>query len=449
MTGAGSPRKSALDVLEQVEAGAFLAPALSGALDRSGLTGQNRSLVTELVYGVARWRLRIDAALAPLLRSPGRLPPRTLHALRAGAFELLVRDTPPHAAVASWAEVVKGETPALTGLVNAVLRRLSRGEGRWDAQDPATELATDLATALALPAWLWQELESTLGAEARRAAAGMLEPEPLWLTAFSSAATQALEAEGCEVAPGPLGTDVFPRSLAVRASKPLSELAAYREGLVQPQNPASLYVASALGARRGETVYDLAAGRGVKSAALAATGARVTAVEIDARRSAAAERNLARLGLTAQHVVADLLAPLPMPLPVQLRAAGADRVLLDAPCSGTGTLRGHPEIKLRLKPQDLADLAERQSSMLLAASRLVAPGGTLLYAVCALTLAEGARVAERFLTAAPAFSPDPPECPLPHLRSGPGGLYVLSVAGLDGFYLARFRHTGQGSGLGS
>lgn len=441
--GGGAPARSrALDVLEQVEAGAFLAPALSAVLDRSGLTGPDRSLVTEIVYGVARWRLRLDAALAPLLRSPGRLPPRALLALRAGAFELLVKGTPPHAAVSSWVAVVKRERPALAGVANAVLRRLAGSvPARDESSDPASSprspsgagTTEDLATALALPVWLWRELESALGADARAAAAGMLEPEPLWLTAFSPHASDALRAAGCEVSPGPLGSEV-PTSLAVRAPKPLAELDAYREGLVQPQNPASLFVARALGAAAGELVYDLASGRGVKSAVLAASGARVTAVEIDERRGAAAERNLRRLGLTVRHLTADLLAPLPAEL-----EPDADRVLLDAPCSGTGTLRGHPEIKLRLEPQDVERLAAQQLRMLGAAAGLVAPGGTLLYAVCALTLTEGPGVAEAFLAEHRSFEPDPPECPLPHVRSGPGGLFVLSVGGLDGFYLARFR----------
>lgn len=420
---ANSARRRALDVLEQVEAGAFLAPTLSTVLDRSGLSGPDRSLVTDVGYGVTRHRLRLDAELTPYLKSPGRLPPRTLLALRAGAFELLVRGTPAHAAVSSWVAVVKRQTPALAGLVNAVLRRLAGAGSSSGRLDQATELA--------LPQWLWGEFEGALGPEARSAALGMLEPEPLWLTAFSAAAADALSDEGCEVTPGPLG-DALPYSLAVRAPKPLAELAAYRAGLVQPQNPASLFVALALGAKAGEKVYDLASGRGVKGAVLAASGARVTSVEIDPRRSAAADRNLQRLGLEVEHVTADLLAPLPAEL-----SPGADRVLLDAPCSGTGTLRGHPEIKLRLGSDDIQRLADQQLAMLRAAATLVAPGGELLYAVCALTNAEGPGVVQRFLAQEPEFSALFIDCPLPHVRVDGAGLFVTSVDGLDGFYVMK------------
>lgn len=414
-------------MLERVEAGAYLAPALSAALNRSRLAGHDRSLVTDVVYGTTRWRSGLDAALAPLLRSPGRLPPRVLLALRAGAFELLIKGTAQHAAVSSWVDVVKREQPRLAGLVNAVLRRA--------AAEPRPEVPVERT----LPPWLWQELQLALGEHARLAAAGMLEPEPLWLTAYSASAAEVLLSEDCEVRPGPLpsaapGEQWRPTSLAVRAPAPLETLRAFTDGLVQPQNPASLYVATALGARPGEVVYDLASGRGVKGAVLAATGARVTAVELDPGRSAAAERNLARLGLTARHVVADLLEP----SPAVLGQGAAARVLLDAPCSGTGTLRGHPEIKLRLAQADVSDLAAMQAALLANAATAVAPGGTLLYAVCALTTAEGPGVAEAFRLADPDFEPDPPECPLPHVASGPG-MFVLSVQGLDGFYLARFR----------
>lgn len=416
-----------LDVLEAVEAGAFLAPTLSATLDRARLSGPDRSLVTDLAYGVARWRLYLDAALAPYLQSPGRLPPRVIHALRAGAFELLVRRTPPHAAVSTWVQEAKGRHPRLGSLVNAVLRRVAGSV----AEPPA--VTTDPATAVALPAWLWSEFETALGDDAEAAARGMLEPEPLWLTAFSSDAEASLVSDGSEVRAGPLPPGV-PTSLSVRAARPLAALAAYQVGLVQPQNPASLYAALALGARTGERVVDLASGRGVKSAVLAASGADVTAVEIDPRRSAAARQNLARLGLSVEHLTADLLAG-----PVAgIRPQSAARVLLDAPCSGTGTLRGHPEIKLRLAPDDIVKLAMTQRALLTAAADLVAPGGALLYAVCSLTQAEGPAIAAAFAAEHKDFRPAPLDCPLPHRPAGPGGLFVLSTGGLDGFFLAKF-----------
>jgi len=246
------------------------------------------------------------------------------------------------------------------------------------------------------------------------------------------------------VRPGPdlpLPPDVsgaaWPRSLSVRSPVPLADLGAFRAGLVQPQNPSSLYAAKLLGAGPGELVYDLAAGHGVKTATLAAAGARVVAFEVSEKRARVARRNLARLGLEAEHVVADLTAGWPGP-----EVAPGDRVLLDAPCSGTGTLRGNPEIKLRLEPDDLPRLAARQAAMLRAAARSVATGGTLLYAVCSLTPDEGVAVAAAFLRSEAGFEPLPaPEAPGTFVPATVGA-YLLPVGGLDGFYLARFRRTG-------
>src|SRR5690606_35832689 len=116
-------------------------------------------------------------------------------------------------------------------------------------------------------------------------------------------------------------------------------------------------------------------------------------------------------------------------------------VLLDAPCSGTGTLRGHPEIKLRLTEADVSTLATMQAAMLRTASGLVAPGGTLVYAVCALTEDEGPRIVEEFLATAPTFTAEPITTPLPHVPASKAGIFTLPVAGLDGFYLARLRRS--------
>src|SRR5690606_8476084 len=197
-----------------------------------------------------------------------------------------------------------------------------------------------------------------------------------------------------------------------------------------PQNPASLFAALLLGVRPGDAALDLAAGQGIKSAVLAAQGADVTAVEIDPRRSRAAEANLRRLGLAVRHVVADLQDPPPL--------EPAPRVLLDAPCSGSGTLRGHPEIKLRLDERQVAWLAANQRAMLGRAADLVAPGGTLVYAVCSLTPDEGPEVVADLLSRRDDVTPEPFDPPVASVAAG-AGRFLLPVDGLDGFYLARLR----------
>ncbi|HET8984987.1 MAG TPA: transcription antitermination factor NusB, partial [Trueperaceae bacterium] len=411
----GPARLAALDVVVRTVAGEFLAPTLRSVLDASGLEGMQRSQVTDLAYGALRRLQQIDARLAPGLKQPAKLPPRVLAALRLGVFELLYRHTPAHAAVSEWVEVVKYEASGLAPLANAVLRGVERRasqERRESDTGPLTVGAVDPLTHLSLPSWLWQELVASLGAAAAyEAAQGMLEPEPLWLTAFTADAAVSLVADGCEVAPlstgrpasvagaatgpenGPasgrdVGSDAgpdtagvsYPLTLRVRSPMPLDRLNAYRDGLVQPQNPTSLHAALALGSGPGQVVYDLASGRGIKSAVLAATGAHVTGVELVKRRTRAALTNLARLHLTVAHVAADLVAPAPEALLAAIAEANgwqeprlADAVLLDAPCSGTGTLRGHPEIKLRLSPTDVVELAAVQAAMLSNAAALVAP----------------------------------------------------------------------------
>lgn len=412
----------AIDIVRRVLRGAFLAPTLRRALDASDLEGIDRSFVTDLSYGTLRRLDWIDAALAPRLRAPERLPVRARAALRLGTYDLLVRGTPRHAVVHAWVEAVKAEEPGLAGLANAVLRRVEAPRGADDLR-------------LLLPAWLAERFEAALGPEAaERSARAMWEPGPVWLRSYGERAAESLAADGCEVRPGPLeGT------LRVRAPVPLDRLRAYRDGLVQPQNPASALPALALDVRHGEHVLDLAAGNGIKTAQLAAAGAVVTAVDIDPRKVAARTSNLARLGLEAEHLTADLTRP--------VGRSPADSVLLDAPCTGTGTLRGHPEIKLRLSPQDVDRAAALQSAMLDTAAGLTAPGGRLVYAVCSLTDTEGEVQIRRFLERHADFRSESVTCPVPHVPVG-AGVYVLPEDGLDGFFIARLRRC-DGSADGS
>ncbi len=411
----------AIDILRRVLRGAFLAPTLRSALDASDLEGMDRSFVTDLSYGTLRRLDWIDAALAPRLRAPERLPERTRAALRLGTYDLLVRGTPRHAAVHAWVEAVKADEPKLAGLANAVLRRVEVPRG-----------ADDLRRIV--PAWLAERFEAAVGPEAaERAARAMLEPGPMWLRSYDERAAASLAADGCEVRPGPIeGT------LRVRAPLPLDRLRAYRDGLVQPQNPASTLPVLALEVRRGERVLDLAAGNGIKTAQLAASGAAVTAVDVDPRKEAARRSNLARLGLEAEHLTADLTRPVGQP--------AAEAVLLDAPCTGTGTLRGHPEIKLRLAPQDVDRAAARQRAMLDTAAALTAPGGRLVYAVCSLTDTEGEVQIRAFLERHADYRSESVTCPVPHVPAG-AGVYVLPEDGLDGFYLARLRRADRGGGV--
>lgn len=409
-----SARQLALDVLRRVDRGAFAAPSLNTALRQSTLTSQDRGFVTDLVYGTLRHSIMLDACLAPRLQNPEGLPADVRNILRLGAFEILIRETPRHAAIHSWVDVAKQTSRKLSGLVNAVLRR--------------TEMPSDLApaTRYSVPAWLYDEWVQLFGRErAPDVAQGMSEPEPLWLTTYHPQASHLLIEEGCSVKLGPIDNTV-----AVRPSKPLTELEAFKRGYVQPQNPASTLPVLLLDPEPDERVLDLASGSGIKAALIAATGANVTSIELHKSKLERAEQNLKRLGLKAETFQHDL-RHLPSVAP-------ASKVLLDAPCTGTGTLRGNPEIRTRVTPETVTELADLQTQLLNTAARLTAPGGLLVYAVCALTQAEGSGMTDRFLETHPEFTPEPFIIDLPAANT-PTGSYILPLDGLDGFYIARLR----------
>ncbi len=400
-------RALALSVLEKVGRGKFAAPTLDLALERNPLERQERGLATDLVYGTLR-RLRwLDASLVPRLRRPEGLPPWLRWLLRAGAYEALFTPRPRHAVVHAWVETAKKRSPRLAGLANAVLRRVELIE----APEPVR---------LGVPDFLWKEWRARFApldwVEA------LNEPAPLWLTLYPGG-RELLEAQGIAYTPGPIPDAVRVEGRALR------EIEAFARGRAQPQNPASLFAAQLLDPPAGARVLDLAGGAGLKAAWLAARGAAVTSVDANARRQEEGRKNLRRLGLEVAFVRHDLTQPLELRAPY---------VLLDAPCLGTGTLRGHPELRMRLHPEDLPASAARQRRLLENAALAVEEGGVLVYAVCSLTQAEGEEQIARFVEAHPEFSAERFEAPLPVWSTGHGA-YVRPTEGLDGFYYARLR----------
>lgn len=413
MKPSSDPRRRSLSAIHAVirlrtSPHAALAEALRGVEP-----GPNRSLITDLVYSTLRWLPAIDGALAPLLSDPAGLPSPVRDVLRVGTADRCVRASPAHV-LHAWVDIIKqalGPERRLAPLVNAVLRRVN-----FDALQGAAALA------LAEP--LHQHLQRALGEQTDAAARAMLQPGPLWLTGYAANTHEMLAAEGAVVRPGPI-----PGSWAVQWRGPLESLQAFRNGVVQPQNPASAAVICGLGPVAGKTVLDVGSGHGIKAAQLVAAGAQVIAVEHDAARIAAGRANLRRLGMVVEHVQADASAPLSSVPEVEL-------ALLDAPCSGTGTLRGHPEIKLRWQPSDSEHAAQQQQRMLAQVADRVRVGGRLLYSVCALGLEEGPAVITRFLASHPDWQPSLPSLPLALSAASVGGWILPDEQGLDGFYLA-------------
>ncbi|KGQ23104.1 RsmB/NOP family class I SAM-dependent RNA methyltransferase [Thermus filiformis] len=398
-------RALALDLFLAVEGGRRLQPTLSAFLRRHALSPEDRAFLTHLAYGVFRRLRYLDHLLDPLLPRPERLPSRVRWALRAGAFEFL-EGKAGHARVHPWVEEVKKTHPALAGLANAVLRRLALREA-------------PLAVRLSLPDFLLEAWEAFF--QEVEFAQAFNEPAPLFVTALGKpdGAKDVKEKGERGLRPGPL-----PDSFVWEG--PAEDFPAL--GL-QPQNPASLFAAQLLGAGPGEEVLDLCGGAGVKAAYLASRGARVRSLDVNARRQRAGERTWRRLGLEVAFETRDLREPIPY---------RADKVLLDAPCTGTGTFRTHPEARYRLKPEEVRAMAALQTQLLETAAQATRPGGVLVYSVCTLTEEEGEGVVRAFLERHPEFVPEDFACPLPLLRQELGA-YVRPEGGLDGFYYARLR----------
>jgi 16S rRNA (cytosine967-C5)-methyltransferase len=295
-----------------------------------------------------------------------------------------------------------------------------------------------------LPDWLWDILVADYGeVQAERIAPAMLNPAPLDLRVNLARTSREdararLAADGVDAQPTPYS----PAGLRVTGKPAINRHALFRDGLIEVQDEGSQVLAWLLGARRGEMVGDYCAGAGGKTLAVAmlmrGTG-RVYAMDISARRLAALRPRAARAGVTNVHVIAlsgdhDARAK---------RLAGKlDRVLVDAPCSGFGTLRRNPDLKWRHAPQAVTELAQKQRAILRAASRLVKPGGRLVYATCSILKAENEAIADEFAASSPEFESLSCEAVLAEqripLQAGARMRLWSHVHGTDGFFAAAF-----------
>jgi len=364
----------------------------------------------------------------PLPADKGRLWPILL----AGAAQLVCLGMPPHAVVDLAVETTRRDRGAhrFAKLVNAVLRRV--------AERGADILAGQDGVRLNIPDWLWQRWTATYGAETvRRIAEAALREAPLDISVKpdADAAAWAARLGGQLLATG---------SIRLAAHGRIEDLPGFTDGAWWVQDAAAALVARLAGDVRGKTVADLCAAPGGKTAMLAAAGAKVTAVDVSAQRLERLRANLGRLRLDAEVVEADVSSWAP--------GRTFDVVLLDAPCTATGTIRRHPDI-LRLKgPEDVARMAQTQARMLAHAATLVAPGGLVVYATCSLEPEEGEQQTAAFLAAHPNFARQPVAAAEigaePEWISADGDLRTLTfhgaqsppeLAGLDGFYAARLR----------
>ena len=393
----------------------------------AGLPERDRAFARALAACALRRHGQIEDALAPLLaRPPGRWETRGL--LRLGAAQILFLGVPPHAAVSTAAELAP---PAHKGLVNAVLRRIAAdGPRRVGAQDAAR---------LNTPGWLRRSWRAAYGAERARAIAlAHLEEAPLDLTARGDPEAVAHAVDGAVLSTG---------SVRRAPGGRVDALPGYADGAWWPQDAAAALPARLLGAGPGDAVIDLCAAPGGKTAQLAAAGAEVTSVDDDGGRLRVLEANLRRLGLRARAVRADA---------ARWRPPEAARfVLLDAPCTATGTIRRRPDVPHLRRPADVAAARARQDRLLDAAAAMLAPGGTLVYAVCSLQPEEGPEAVAALLARNGALAPDRVRAVeiggLDELADGGGAVrslpcHLAGRGGMDGFYIARLKRRGEGIG---
>ncbi len=381
---------------------------LEEALDAlpAGMAPRDRGAGHRIAATVLRRMGSLDAALEPWLK---REPPTEVrNALRIGAAELLLLGTPPHAAVSDCVALVPRP---FSGLVNAVLRRVSEaGIAALEGLD---------APRLDTPSWLWSAWHATHGPAVRAIAEAHGHEAPLDLSLMPGAAV-----EGATMLPN--GTARMPVGTRI------TEIPGFAEGRFWAQDAAASLPVRLLAPRKGERILDLCAAPGGKTAQLAAAGARVVAVEREKKRAERLAENLTRLNLPADIVVADALAWDP--------GTQFDAILLDAPCTATGTIRRHPDVVHLKKLHDVERQAEQQRALLAVARGWLAPGGRLVFATCSLQGEEGEA---HFPNGLDAVRPE--EVPGLEGAITAGGAVRTRPdmwgewGGLDGFFIARIR----------
>lgn len=388
-------RQAAYRILLRVTSGGEYAVNLLQAIESGALGDAGRRLTTEIVMGVLRWQGALDAEIGRWSSRPvARLDPEVAVILRMGAYQILRLDrVPKSAAVNESVELAKmARHSSASGLVNAVLRKIEKpaaGQPRLAARH-AGEL---------LPGWLYERWRSSFGAESagNLALASLENPPAILRPAQPGVSREALQAELAVQGVITQPCRYAPQALRVTQGNPFSS-AAWREGRAVAQDEASQLVAGLLMPVCGQRVLDACAAPGIKTSQIALALERGTLVAADvSKRRLQVLRKLIDgkiPGAVDLHILHHDAARQPLPAD-----APFDRILVDAPCTGTGTLARNPEIKWRLVPDDVARVAQTQRAILSHALAALAPGGRLVYSTCSLEPEENEDVLRQILAA--------------------------------------------------
>lgn len=401
------------------------------AEETADLPPREAAWVRALAYATIRWAIRLEAMVDGMLEHPLKPRDAVIRVLLCqGLAEIFHFGTPDHAAVRETAELARSvQRPGAVGLVNALLRRALRERAQLEAvMDRSPTLRH------ACPSWLVSGIRRAFPADWETVLKASTEPAPMTLRVHLARIGRAEVLErigmaGLAASAHPL----LPCAVTLDEPRDVEELPGFREGLLSVQDAAAQWAALLLAPHAGERVLDACAAPGGKTGHLlevAAGDLDLTALDVDGARLGKVRENLHRLGYRARLQIGDLADP-----ESWWDGVPFDAILLDVPCSATGVIRRHPDIKLLRRAGDIADLAARQRELLAAAWGLLRPGGRLLYATCSLLGSENEDVVAPWLAATPGARALPLDFP-GGVERPVGRAIMLGAAGMDGFYYA-------------
>lgn len=445
-TSTANPRQAACETLLRIrKEGGFADRLIDIELSNGILSGPDRGLYAELVFGVLRRQGTLDHILQQLLEKPMiELDPLALVILRIGLYQLTCLDRiPESAAVNESVNLAKLITPGTSGLINAVLRNYLRRRDTISFPDMATYPAAAIAARHSQPEWLVEQWLAQLGVDEARQLAEISSQQPpltLRVNTLRSDRDQLrreFEKHGIEAAPCRFSPD----GITLAGRHTVSALPGYESGLFAVQDEASQLAGRLLGAEPGERVWDACCAPGGKTSHIAQLmddRGELIATDISRSKLTLVQDSLRRLGIgSASTAVADLHQPGTFP------DGFFDRILLDAPCSGLGVIRRNPEAKWRLFSGDITRLAAVQKTLLKNAAVRLKPGGTLLYSTCSTSEAENELVVEDFLLHHPGFVLENLNDLFPQWSELIAFYGMFRVwphrHGMDGFFAARIR----------